>query len=525
MKTYLCVYLGSAFVGLIITPVVIFLGHKIRALDLPGTRNIHSKPIPRIGGVAIITSTLFPVLSVFLLQNTIGAAFRSILPKVIVLLSCSTFAFVVGLIDDVRGLPARIKLLAEVAAALIVCAVGVRIMSVAIAGWFTLNLGWFSWPLTLLWIIGITNAVNLSDGLDGLAAGISAIACGVIAVFSVYSGQVVMAVLMLALLGSLTSFLFFNFNPAKVFMGDCGSLFVGFTISAASVMCVTKSAAFVGLALPVLALGIPIFDTLLSMLRRFLERRSLFSPDRSHFHHRLIDMGLHQRHVVVTIYLATILSASLGLFMMVRQDIGSLIVFGCVLLLIVLLFWVVGSIRLREIVTGLQEKYALTRRQGQERATFEHLQLQFRQVRNFDQCWSAICEAARQMDFAWVCLRTSYEDGRIETTVWRTPSVKQKLSHVAMVTLPFGNGRTGVSLELEIAICANGSLEAAGRRASLFGRLIDERDLRSVLSQSRHAQQVQAFEQVNRGACDAGERGTYALQVDGDSTKCDLSKR
>ena len=187
-----------------------------------------------------------------------------------------------------------------------------------------------------------------------------------------------MAVLMLALLGSLTSFLFFNFNPAKVFMGDCGSLFVGFTISAASVMCVAKSAAFVGLALPVLALGIPIFDTLLSMLRRFLERRSLFSPDRSHFHHRLMDLGLHQRHVVVTIYLATILSASLGLFMMVRQDIGSLIVFGCVLLLIVLLFLVVGSIRLREIVTGLQAKYVLTRRQKQERATFEHLQLQFR---------------------------------------------------------------------------------------------------------------------------------------------------
>lgn len=378
MKTYLCVYLGSAFVGLIITPVVIFLGHKIRALDPPGARNIHSQPTPRIGGVAIFTSTLSLVLSVLLLQNAIGAAFRNILPKVSVLLFCSTFTFVVGLIDDIRGLPARMKLLAELAAALTVCAVGVRIMSVNVAGWLTLDLGWFSWPLTLLWIIGITNAVNLSDGLDGLAAGISAIACGVVAVFAVYSGQVVMAVLMLALLGSLTSFLFFNFNPAKVFMGDCGSLFVGFTISAASVMCVAKSAAFVGLALPVLALGIPIFDTLLSMLRRFLERRSLFSPDRSHFHHRLMDLGLHQRHVVVTIYLATILSASLGLFMMVRQDIGSLIVFGCVLLLIVLLFLVVGSIRLREIVTGLQAKYVLTRRQKQERATFEHLQLQFR---------------------------------------------------------------------------------------------------------------------------------------------------
>jgi len=504
MESYLCVYLGSAFLALVITPVVIFLATKINALDLPGTRNIHSRPIPRIGGVAIFTSAISLVLAVLLLQNAIGAAFRSILPKVIVLLSGSAFVFVVGLIDDIRCLPARTKFLAELAAAMAVCAVGVRIMSLNLVDWLTLNLGWFSWPLTMLWIVGITNAVNLSDGLDGLAAGISVIACGVIAVFAIHSGQVVMAILMLALLGSLTGFLFFNFNPAKVFMGDCGSLFLGFTISAASVMCVAKpapsagsgqalsgvegSATFVGLALPVLALGIPIFDTLLSMLRRFLERRSLFSPDRSHFHHRLLDLGLAQRHAVVTIYLVTLLSAGLGLFMMVRQDIGSLIVFGCVLLLIVLLFQVVGTIGLREILIGLQDKYVLTQRQKQERATFEHLQLQFRQVRNFDQCWLAICEAAQQMDFVWVCLKTSYEDGRINTTVWRTPSVipprgrgqacpcerRGNLSHIVTVTLPFRNGQTGVSQELEIAIWADGSLEAAGHRATLFSRLIDE---------------------------------------------------
>lgn len=482
MESYLCVYLGSAFLALVLTPVVILLANKINALDLPGTRNIHSRPIPRIGGVAIFTSAISLVLSMLLLQNTIGAASRSILPKVIVLLCGSAFVFVVGLMDDIRGLPARIKLLAELAAAAAVCGAGARIASLNVADRLTLNLGWFAWPLTMLWIVGITNAVNLSDGLDGLAAGISAIACGVIAVFAVYSGHVVMAILMLALLGSLTGFLFFNFNPAKVFMGDCGSLFLGFTISAASVMCVAKpalsgvegSATFVGLALPVLALGIPIFDTLLSMLRRFLERRSLFSPDRSHFHHRLLDLGLAQRHVVVTIYLVTFLSAGLGLFMMVRQDIGSLIVFGCVLLLIVLLFQVVGTIRLREIRTGLQEKYEMIQRQKRERATFEHLQLQFRQVHNFDQCWSAICEAAQQMDFVWVCLKTSYEDGRINTTVWRTPSVIGNLSHIVTVTLPFRNGQTGVSQELEIAIWAGGSLEAAGHRATLFSRLIDE---------------------------------------------------
>jgi UDP-GlcNAc:undecaprenyl-phosphate GlcNAc-1-phosphate transferase len=506
MESYLCVYLGSAFSALVTTPVVIFLAGKINAVDLPGTRNIHLRPTPRIGGVAIFTSTISLMLAVLLLDNTMGAAFHNVLPKVIVLLSGSAFVFVVGLIDDIRCLPARIKLLAEMAAATAVCAAGVRIMSVNVADLFTLRLGWLSWPLTMLWIVGITNAVNLSDGLDGLAAGISAITCAVIAVFAVYSGQVVVAILMLALLGSLTGFLFFNFNPAKVFMGDCGSLFLGFVISAASVASLAKpapsagsgqalsavegSATFVGLALPILALGIPIFDTLLSMLRRFLERRSLFSPDRSHFHHRLLGLGLDQRHVVVTIYLATLLFASLGLIMLVRQDISSLFVFGCVLLLIVLLFRIVGAIRLRETLSGLQKKYMLTQRQKQEKATFDRLQLQFRQVRNFDQCWFAICEAAQQMDFVWVCLKTSYQDGHIDTTVWRTPSVIPppaqgqsplereehggNLSHIVTVTLPFGNGQPGVSRELELAIWANGSLEAAGHRAMLFSRLIDE---------------------------------------------------
>ena len=142
-----------------------------------------------------------------------------------------------------------------------------------------------------------------------LQQGISAIACGVIAILAIHGGQAVMAVLMLALLGSLCGFLVFNFNPAKIFMGDCGSLFLGFTIAFSGVMCASKSSALVGLALPILALGIPIFDTLFSMLRRFLERRSLFSPDRSHFHHRLLALGLKQRHVVVVSYAVTCLIA------------------------------------------------------------------------------------------------------------------------------------------------------------------------------------------------------------------------
>jgi UDP-GlcNAc:undecaprenyl-phosphate GlcNAc-1-phosphate transferase len=416
------------------------------------------------------------VVCVPFLSNVIGGAFRHIFGKLIVLLCAAGFVFFVGLVDDVKskGLGARVKLLAQIGAALAVCAVGIRIRSVTLADWLTVDFGWFSWPLTLLWIVGITNAVNLSDGLDGLAAGISAAACGVIAIFAIHSGQVVMAVLMVALLGSLSGFLVFNFNPAKIFMGDCGSLFLGFMIASASVLCSMKSPVLVGLALPVLALGVPIFDTLFSMLRRFLERRSIFAPDRSHFHHKLADLGLKQRHVVVIIYVMTLLSAGLGMFMMVTRNGDSLVVLFCVLLLLVLVFHVVGSVRLKEAIAGLRKKHQLAQQLRRETRSFEEAQLYFRSAHTSGLWWAAVGEAAKRMDFAWVSVKTTKKDGSIDTQVWRTAGSEPDLSKLVIMTIPFNDNGSEAQHEFEIAISVNGSYESAGRRATLFSRLIDE---------------------------------------------------
>ncbi len=479
MKTYLFVYLGSAFLALLITPVVIWLARRLNIADVSDVRKVHTRTVSRIGGVAIFLSMICLTIGVLFLSNVIGDAFRDILPQLIVLLCAAGFIFFVGLIDDIKinGLRARIKFLAQIAAAIAVCSAGIRIEKIAVTDWLTLDFGWFSWPLTLLWIVGITNAVNLSDGLDGLAAGISAIACGVIAVFAIYSGQVVMVVLMLALLGSLTGFLFFNFNPAKVFMGDCGSLFLGFTIASASVMCATKSATLVGLALPVLALGVPIFDTFFSMLRRFLERRGMFSPDRRHFHHKLIDMGLKQRHVVIIIYVMTLLSAGLGMFMIVARNISALMIFFCILLLLLLAFHVVGSVRLKDTIAALQQKYAITQQVREEIKSFDSAQLHFRNARTYDQWWAAVCEAAQRMDFAWVSLKTQDKDGTIRTEVWRTTEAQPDISKVIVTTIPLADNGSGPSQEFEIAVSINGSYESAGHRAKLFGRLIDEHEV------------------------------------------------
>jgi UDP-GlcNAc:undecaprenyl-phosphate GlcNAc-1-phosphate transferase len=467
------------------TPFVIWLARRIGAVDRPGVRSIHTHPIPRIGGVAIYLSSICAILSLLFLDNTIGRTFRSVRPQVITLLVCASAVFVIGLIDDLRGLPARLKFLAELLGAGALCLAGVRISDIGLGGGCTLSLGWWlGCPLTLLWIVGITNAVNISDGLDGLAAGVAAIACGVIATFAVYgstihpaiarSNDIMMATFSLALLGGLTGFLFFNYNPAKVFMGDCGSLFIGFTIAGASVMCVSKSTALVGLALPALALGIPIFDTLFSMLRRFLERRSLFAPDRSHFHHRLLEMGLNQRRAVTIIYLATAAAAGLGLFMLTRDDWTALVIFAVILCLIVLLFRVVGVIGLHETLDHLQTKYKLSHEAHEDKRVFENLQLQFRQVHDPGQWWQAVCEAARRMDFAWVSLKTTHADGRVEEELWRAPGSPPDLDTVITVHVPIRGTAPGQTVNLEMAIARNGSLEATGRRATFFTRLLDE---------------------------------------------------
>jgi UDP-GlcNAc:undecaprenyl-phosphate GlcNAc-1-phosphate transferase len=496
MRTYLCVYFGSAYLALIATPLVIWLARRIGAMDRPDIRSVHTRPIPRIGGIAIYLSSVCLIVALLFLNNAIGARFWQVRLQVITLLGAATGVFLIGLIDDLRGLPARCKFLVELSGAGALCLVGVKISSIGLDEGSAIRLGWLGWPLTLLWIVGVTNAVNMSDGLDGLAAGIAAIACAVIAVFAVQgstihtglaqSNDIMMALFSLALLGGLSGFLFFNFNPAKVFMGDCGSLFLGFTIASASVMCVSKSAALVGLALPALALGIPIFDTLFSMLRRFLERRSLFAPDRSHFHHRLIELGLNQRRAVMIVYTATLATAGLGLFMLVNESLRSLLVFGGVLCLIVLLFRVVGAIRLGETLARLQSKYRYSCRVRDDRRTFENLQLRFRQVLSADQRWQAICEAARRMDFAWVSVKTTYEDGRIETEVWRPAHAPPPdPSQLVTMTIPFQNGDPHVVQEFEIALSVGGSYETLARRATLFGRLLDESE--SLRSPQRSA--------------------------------------
>ena len=466
--------------AMVATPLVILLARRLKAIDSPGLRKIHDSPVPRFGGLALAVSMLAMSACVLALDNSIGQAFRGIQTQVIALLVGAVLMLIIGGLDDIHGLRARLKLLAQIAAAVVVCAAGVRINQVAVADWFILDFGWWSWPITVFWIVAITNAVNLIDGLDGLAAGICAVACGTIAVLALWSGQAMMAVLMLALLGSLTGFLLFNFNPARIFLGDSGTYFLGFVLGASSVMCSNKSSTLVALTLPLLALGVPIFDTFFSILRRFLERRSLFAPDRKHIHHRLLDMGLHQRQAVIILYIVTALAAGLGMFMMITRDLGTLVVFAAVLLLLALVFRFVGSVRLREAIAGLKQNLTVNKQRRQERLSFEQKQLLLREARSFQAWWRAVCTTVEEMDFTWMSMSVRNRDGTTRRLEWLCTEEPSGQQTVIRMTMPVADRRAGDPLSMEVDVSVDGSLEAAGRRVALFSRLLEEHSLASL---------------------------------------------
>jgi UDP-GlcNAc:undecaprenyl-phosphate GlcNAc-1-phosphate transferase len=477
MKTYLAVYLVSLLLSAAITQVIIRIAHLLKIYDKPGIRKVHAYAIPRVGGVALFLSSVILVITVLFINNRIGALFRKAQAQILTMFVSGTFIFIVGLIDDLHNLKARNKLLAQMVAASALYFAGIKIVSLNFANLFTINFGGLSFFVTIFWVLAITNAVNLIDGLDGLAAGISAVTCAVIAVFAFERELILMAVLMVALLGSLTGFLLYNFNPARIFMGDCGSMFLGFMLAAASISCAAKTGTMVALALPVLALGLPIFDTFFSIIRRYLSRRGIMSPDRSHLHHKLLDLGLQHRHVVITMYVLTLCAAGLGMFMMLAQGLSVLVIFLSVLLLLVLVFRACGAIRFRETITTWKRKHTVGNQVRQEREGFDAIELYFHQAGNFDNWWNAVCFAADKMDFIKGTLPLINRDGARRTLGWEKTINNTGLHDIIAVAIPIHDRRANSNLKLELEINTNGSIESVGRRLALFGRLLEDYSL------------------------------------------------
>jgi UDP-GlcNAc:undecaprenyl-phosphate GlcNAc-1-phosphate transferase len=484
MKTYIAVSLGAFVLAMLMTPRTARLARALGIVDVPGVRRVHRDTTPRLGGLAVVLAALTMLVLVLMLDNVIGRAFRGVQTQVIALVAGSLLVFAGGLIDDVRGLRAGAKLLFQLAAAIVVCALGVRIGSVSVVG-FTLDFGWLAWPLTILWIVGVTNAINLIDGIVGVAAGVAVIACGAITVLAIHLGQPVMAVLMLALSGSLAGFLFFNVHPARIFLGDGGSLFVGFTIAAGSVLSATKSATLLGLGLPALALGVPIVDTVFSVLRRALRQRSIISPDRGHIHHRLLAMGVSQRRAAVLIWAVTLALTGVGLFMFIMRGMVPLLVYCGVAALLMAVFWIAGTVRLREGLSHRRRRRIINHEAKGHRRHYERAALCFDEADSFDSWWRSVCTAADEMDFSQLRMQWPCHDGSVQTLTWQQPEADVPADRLAHMSVPVYQRHLGPPLRLECDVAIGSSLESASQRMMLFSRLIEEYSPADLPSDSR----------------------------------------
>jgi len=294
-------------VALFLTPVVISFARRTGALDAPDARKVHVRPIPRIGGIGIYAAFMVSVL----VQMSISDLSPELMTSLWGLLAGGTIIVAIGIIDDYRDLPAKVKLLGQIfAACVLVIGFDVRIDVITDPLGDFIYLEYFAIPATIFWVVGLTNTVNLIDGLDGLAAGVSSIAAVTIFLVAMEEGIPFVAMITAALAGSAIGFLYYNFNPARIFMGDTGSMFLGFMLAGISVIGAVKSAATIALIVPILALGLPILDTTFAIVRRARNHRPIFKPDKGHLHHRLLAHGFTQKQAVLLMY---VVSALFGL--------------------------------------------------------------------------------------------------------------------------------------------------------------------------------------------------------------------
>ena len=321
-------FLLAFITAFVITPYTIRLAKKVGAVDIPNDRRVNKKPMPRLGGLAVIAGFLVSVIYLVIsasIEGKINLLEDGLNIKLLGILGGMLVLGIVCYIDDVKDIKPLVKLAGQVTAAIIVASSGVLIDNFTIPfkeNSFVLN-EVFSFILTVGWIIGITNAINLIDGLDGLSSGITLISClSLVVVFALNESPLIAIILITALAGAIVGFLPYNFNPAKTFIGDVGSNFMGFALAIISILGVAKTYTAIVLIAPIMILALPIFDTIWAIIRRIIKSKSIkgvFKADRGHLHHRLMAKGYTQKQSVLILYGAT---ATFGMTAIILLDSG-----------------------------------------------------------------------------------------------------------------------------------------------------------------------------------------------------------
>ncbi|MEK4424115.1 glycosyltransferase family 4 protein [Solibacillus sp. FSL K6-1523] len=321
--------------SILLTPLVKRLAIRIGAVDAPNYRKVHARIMPRLGGLAIYGAFMIGIILLKVVTD-----FQS--PYLYAILIAASIIVLTGVIDDMRELSAKAKLLGQiVAACIVVFAGGIHIELVNLPFGGVLSFGWLGIPLTIIWIVGITNAINLIDGLDGLAAGVSTIALITMAATAMLLGDGIVIAMASILAAATIGFLFFNFHPAKIFMGDTGALFLGFMISVIALLGF-KNVTVIAFVIPVIMLGVPISDTFFAIVRRFRMKQKWSDPDKSHLHHRLLDLGFSHRQTVLLIYAMASMFGLVAIIFSMASVWGAILIITVLLVAIELLVEIIG---------------------------------------------------------------------------------------------------------------------------------------------------------------------------------------
>lgn len=464
MITFLVTFLVALMVALVLTLVV-----RNRALawgwvdQANSSRKVHVRPIPRLGGIAIVSGFFAPLCALFFVDSGVGSLFRWHQELVWGLFTGGVAIATLGLYDDLQGAGARLKFSVQFAVAIALYMLGFRVELIANPFGAALPLGALSLPFTLLWIVGVINAINLIDGLDGLAGGVAFFGVGTNFILSLVRGDVVMCLLMAALAGAILGFLVFNFNPASIFMGDTGSMFLGFVLAAVSLKTSTKSGTAVAMLVPIMALGLPIMDTLLAMVRRSMLGRPMFSADKEHIHHRLMSrMVLSHRSAVLVLYglCALFTLTALGLnFANSAQSAMLLVGMGIV---IFVLMRKLGYLDLHRAGTVGETR----RKNIRLRTLVTELSRAVRKAQSLPEVWESVRPLAEALDVAHLELRLQHQrEGLTDGIVFETQrpagsalpldvriEVKEAEVSLGWLHLSWRDGRSQVSRDEELAL-------------------------------------------------------------------------
>jgi len=309
------------------TPTIRSLAVRNRLVDdSSSSRKVHTTPTPRLGGIAIVMAFFAPLAVLISVKTDVGRLFSESNEQVVALFGGGILVAALGIWDDLKGASARLKLAVQVACGSLVWAAGVKIAVIANPFGAAIPLGVAGYFVTVLWVVGVINAVNLIDGLDGLASGVALAGLGINFILALSAGHQLNLLFTSCLAGAILGFLIYNFHPASIFMGDTGSMFLGFALATTSIISNTKSSTAVSLVVPVIALGLPIVDTFLVFFRRAISGRPVFAADKEHVHHRLMSVGFSHGQAVVFLYGVCVFLGAAGLLLTSTQGLHAVLV-------------------------------------------------------------------------------------------------------------------------------------------------------------------------------------------------------